>query len=127
MPKLVLIAFILSVLLASAWKAHALIDQAGYERAELHFQEGLAGIKDQAAKDAVDDWRAAQVIAGDATDVEIRIVETIRIVEREIPKYIDRIIEIKPDCADLPELGILFSAQAEASNSRSGSIAADPG
>ena len=125
--KLAVIAIILSLGITAGWKASASIYESGYERAELHFQEGLAGIKDRAAKDAVDDGRAAQVIAGDATDVEIRIVETIRIVEREIPKYIDRIIEIKPDCADLPELGILFSAQAEASNSRSGSIAADPG
>ena len=127
MMRLGIILGIIVVLFGAGKWTHAKIDQEGYERAELHFQEGLAGIKDRAAKDAVDDWRAAQVIAGDATDVEIRIVETIRIVEREIPKYIDRIIEIKPDCADLPELGILFSAQAEASNSRSGSIAADPG
>jgi len=72
--KLIVIAVILSALLGSAWKAYALIDQAAYERAELDFREGLAAIKDEAAKQAVEDWKSAQEIAGDATDTEIKIV-----------------------------------------------------
>lgn len=125
--RLGIILGIIVVLSASAWKAHAIIDQAGYDRAELEFREGLDVIKDKAAQDAVDDWRAAQAIAGASTDAEIEIVETIRIIEREVPKYIERIVEVKPECADLPELGSLFSAQAKASNSRSGGIAEDSG
>ena len=127
MIRLGIIFGIICVLSAGAWKAYAAIDEAGYVRAELEFREGLAAIKDKAAADAVDDYRAAQAIAGEAIDAEIQIVETIRIVEREIPKYIDRIVEVKPECADLPEFGRLLSLQAEASNSRAGAIAPDPG
>lgn len=127
MPRLLLIAVILGMLMGAAWKAYAAIDQAAYERAQLHFATGLAEIKDKAAKDAVNDWKAAQAIAGTETDVEIRIVEKIRIVEREVPKIIEKIVLLKPECAVLPELGSLFSDQAAASNSRSADIAEDPG
>lgn len=127
MPKLLLIAVILGMTITAGWKAAAAIDQAAYERAELDFREGLDAIKDKAAQDAVNDWKAAQAIAGDETDVEIRIVEKIRIVEREIPKIIEEIVYLKPECAVLPKLGVVFSTQAEASNSRSADITEDPG
>ncbi len=127
MMRLGLIALIIGLLIGAGYKTYAAIDQSAYERAQLHFTTGLAAIKDKAAKDAVQDWRAAQAIAGDETDVEIRIVEKIRIVEREVPKIIEKIVLLKPECAVLPELGRLFSDQAAASNHRSPSIAEDPG
>ncbi len=127
MIKLGLIALILGLVIGAGYKTFAAIDQAAYERAQLHFREGLDAIKDKAAEDAVDDWRAAQAVAGSETDVEIRIVEKIRIVEREVPKIIEKIIELKPECAVLPDFGILLSTQAEASNHRSADIAEDPG
>lgn len=127
MPKLLLIALILGTVLGAGYKTYAAIDQAAYDRAQLDFREGLDAIKDKAAADAVDDWKAARAIAGDETDVEIRIVEKIRIVEREIPKIIEKIVLLKPECAVLPDLGILFSTQAEASNNRPADIAEDPG
>ncbi len=127
MIKLGIILAIITVLLGAAWKALASAEQAGYDRAGIEFAEALDNVRTNAAEDVADNWRAALAIAGAETDVEIQIVETIRIVEREIPKYIDRIIEVKPECADLPELGSLFSVQAEASNNRSSGIAADPG
>lgn len=127
MIRLALIAFIVTAVLAGAYTAYSAIDEAGYARAELHFREGLDAIKEKAAQDAVDDWKAAQAVAGVAIDDEIQIEEKIRIIEREVPKYIEKIVEVKPECSDLPELGVLFSAQAEASNSRSADIAEDPG
>lgn len=127
MGRMLLIALILGMLIGAAYKTYAAIDQAAYERAQLQFREGLDAIKDKAAEDAVDDWRAAQVVAGSETDVEIRIVERVRIIEREVPKIIEKIVLLKPECAVLPDFGILLSTQAEASNSREANIAEDPG
>lgn len=127
MIKLGIILAISTLFIGAGWKALASAEQAGYDRAGIEFAEALDVVRVNAAQDVADNWRAAQVIAGAETDIEIQIVETIRIVEREIPTYIDRIVEVKPECADLPELGSLFSIQAEASNNRSSGIAADPG
>ena len=127
MIKLGIILAIITVLLGAAWKALASAEQAGYDRAGVEFAEALDVVRANAAQDVEDNWRAAQVIAGAETDIEIQIVEKIRIVEREIPTYIERIVEVKPECRDLPELGSLFSIQAAASNNRSSSVAADPG
>ena len=127
MVRLILVAFILTAVITAGWKTYAAVDQAGYARAELHFREGLDAIKEQAALDALDDYRAAQAIAGTEIDDEIQIEEKIRIVEREVPKIIEKIVEVKPECSDLPELGVLFSAQAEASNSRTADPADDSG
>ncbi len=127
MIKLGIILAIITVLLGAAWKALASAEQAGYDRAGIEFSVALDNVRAQAAEDVADNWRAAQAIAGTETDVEIQIVEKIRILEREIPTYIERIVEVKPECSDLPELGSLFSIQAEASNNRSGSVAPDTG
>lgn len=66
-------------------------------------------------------------ISGAAIDAEIQIVTEIREIEREVTVYIDRIIEVKPECTDLPELGELFSLQASAANQISDSLTEDPG
>lgn len=125
--KLIIIAAILSLVIGAGWRASAAIYDAGYEKAELVQAEALDALKDEIARKAVEDWRAAQDVAGGEIDTEIRIVEKIRIVEREIPKIIEKIVEVKPDCADLPELGRLFTEQAEAANSRQADPAEDPG
>ncbi|MEE9158964.1 MAG: hypothetical protein V3U60_11320 [Gammaproteobacteria bacterium] len=127
MVRLALIAFILTAVITAGWKTYAAIDQAAYTRAELDFREGLDAIKEKAAEDALDDYKAAQAVAGAQIDDEIQIEEKIRIVEREVPKIIEKIVEIKPECSNLPELGVLFSAQAEASNSRAADLADDSG
>jgi len=125
--KIVAILLILSALTAAGFKAYGMAQQSGRDAAELEFALSLDAIKTKAAEDAVRDWKAAQVIAGETTDAEIRIVEKIRVVEREIPKIIERIVEVKPECSDLPELGVLFSQQAEISNSRADRNTEDPG
>jgi len=127
MIRLAIILAIITILLGAAWKAYAVIDQAGYDRAQVEYGQAIDEIRAQAAQDVEDNWRVAQAIAGTETDIEIQIVEKIRIVEREIPTYIDRIVQVKPGCRDLPELGSLFSIQAEASNNRSAGTATDPG
>lgn len=66
-------------------------------------------------------------ISGAAIDAEIQIVTEIREIEREVTVYIDRIIEVKPECTDLPELGKLFSLQVSAANQISDSLTEDPG
>ena len=48
-----------------------------------------------------------------------------RVVEREIPKIIEKIVFVKPECTDLPEFGSLLSLQVEASNSRQAGISED--
>ncbi len=64
--------------------------------------------------------RESEAKAKDVGEVEVQIVERIRVVEREIPRVIEKIVEVKPECASLPELGRLFTAQAQAANNQSG-------
>lgn len=125
--RLGIILAIITVVLGSGWKAYAMIDRAGYDRATVEYQAEIAVIRAEAAQDVADNWRVAQAIAGAETDDEIRIVEKIRTVERDVPIYIEKIVEVKPECADLPELGGLFSIQAEAANNRSSGLAPDTG
>ena len=125
--KIIIILVIISGLVAAGFKARAMAVQSGFDAAEIEFRAQMDDIRVEAAAQAIEDWKLAQDIAGESTDVEIQIVEKIRYIEREIPKIIEKIVEIRPECSDLPELGVLFSQQAEASNNRQDSDIEDTG
>ncbi len=123
--KAVVYLLIISAIIGAGYKAFAFTYGKGVADTELAYAEELDDIREKAAKDAVDDYKLSQEIAGEETDIEIQIVETIREIEVEVETIIEKIVEVKPECSDLPELGELFSQQAEAANQRSSSLTAD--
>ncbi len=106
------------VILFTIWRVHANAYQAGSEDKDQEWRDVLELEAEQAAANKKEDEAHSENVATEESEKEIQIVEKIRVVEREVPKIIEKIITVKPGCAVLPELGILFSQQAEASNSQ---------
>ncbi len=125
--KLVLYFGLFSLLIGSAYGASRLIYGKGVADTELAYEQRLNRIRENAASEAVRDYKASQVVAGKQIDKEIQIVTEIREVEREVEVIVDRIVEVKPDCAVMPELGSVFSRQAAAANGAAIHLADDTG
>ena len=127
MLKLAMYLVLATLLIGAAVKSLAFSYDKGVADTEVAYTQELSKItlevllwKDEAERLAMD-------IAGTEIDAEIQIVTEIREIEREVTVFIDRIIEVKPECSHLPELGQLFSRQAEAANLTSIHLASDPG
>lgn len=118
---------LLTILVGTAYKSLAFSYSKGVADTELAYTGALQELKDESAIQAVKDYREAQEIAGATIDKEILIVTEIREIEREVQVIVERIVEIKPECAVLPELGRLFSSQAAAANGASIRVTEDPG
>ncbi len=106
------------MILFTIWRVHANAYQAGYEDKDQEWRDVLELEAEQAAANKKEDEAHSENVATEESEKEIQIVEKIRVVEREVPKIIEKIITVKPECAVLPELGFVFSQQAEASNSQ---------
>lgn len=69
----------------------------------------------QAVEKARAEWENTAAVAAANIVVEEKIVEVIRIVEKEIPTVVERIVTLAPDCADLgPDFARLLNEQIRA-------------
>jgi len=91
--------------------------KAGYNAREVESREEILEAVKEAEKEAEKRWAASVVAATEAIKVEERIVESIRVVEKEVPTIIERIVEVTPECADLgPSYARLLNDQIRAGN-----------
>jgi len=115
----------ITALLAFAKWAHGEIYQAGYNDAELRWQAA----QQQAINDAVAEARRNTALAYAAAmeniEREVEIVERVRVVEREVPKIVERVVV--PECRDLgPDIQRVWNDAIRAANNLSGQTADDP-
>ena len=74
---------------------------AGYNARDLEVQQEIIEAQKKAADKAVADWKETVEQAESEIVIEEKIVERIRIVEKEIPKIVKEIVEVKPECSNL--------------------------
>lgn len=75
--------------------------QSGYDAAQLEVSRGIQARIDAAVERERQQWENLTEIAEDTMTAEIQIVEVERIVEREIPVVVEKIVERTPECSDL--------------------------
>lgn len=87
----------------------------GYDKRDLEVQREVTEATQKVREEEEKRWRASVIAATEAIVVEERIVERIRVVEKEIPKIVK---EYTPsECRDLgPEYAGLRNSQIRASN-----------
>lgn len=106
------------LILGGAAAAAKAIHSAGYNKRDVEVQQDILDAQEQARKDEEEKWRDTVAAAEATIVVEERIVEKIRVVEREIPRVVERIVEVTPECIDLgPDFAGLLNDQIRASNS----------
>ena len=81
--------------------AHSAVYNSGYNDAVVAQQALIQDAREDAVRRAREEWEATAEIAEAEIIVEERIVEVVRTVEKEIPTVVERIVEVRPDCADL--------------------------
>jgi len=90
---------------------------SGYDKRDQEVQQDIIDAQETARADEEAKWKDTVAAAEATIVVEERIVEKIRVVEREIPKVVERIVEVTPECADLgPDFAGLLNDQIRASN-----------
>ena len=109
----ILATFILGAAGAAAKSLHS----AGYNKRDREVQQDIIDAQVRAAEEAEARWSASVKAATEAIRVEEVIVERIREVEIEIPKVVERIVELTPECADLgPAYAGMLNNQVRAGN-----------
>lgn len=109
---------IIVALLGGAKWAHSSIYKAGWNAAVVEQEALVQQARDQAAEEARIKWQALVDAAEGQIVIEEKIVEVIRVVNKEIPKVVEKIVEVKPECNDLgPDVAGLLTLQALASHS----------
>jgi len=111
---------LLGMILAAAGTAARMIYNAGKNSVILQSQEDALKAQNEAVEKRMTEWIATQEIAEVVIHVEEKIVERIRVVEREVPKIVKEFVVA--ECRDLgPEYAGLLNDAVYASNQRSNS------
>lgn len=104
-------------------KGHA----AGYNKRDLEVNKEILAALEQQRDELQQHWMKVVLATEAQIVVEEKIVEKIREVEVEIPTVVERIVEVKPECADLGDAYVgLLNNQVRAGNGIQVAAAADP-
>ena len=74
---------------------------SGYDKRDGEVQQQIITAQEDARVQEETKWRDTVAAAEAEIIIEERIVEKIRVVEKQIPKVVERIVEVTPECADL--------------------------
>ena len=106
------------LLITSAGVAAKSIHTAGYNKRDNEVQQEILEAQERARSEEEQKWRDTVAAAEGQIVIEEKIVEKIRVVEKEIPKVVKEIIIERPQCADLgPDFARVLNQQINASNS----------
>lgn len=123
--KFWLILGAITAVLAFAKWAHGEIYSAGYNAAELKWRDAQAEAIADAVADARTEWQITLDAAEENIRVETVIEERIRVVEKEVPKIVERTVQLA--CRDLgPDIQRVYNDAIAAANNHPGSDAATP-
>ena len=91
------------------------IYDAGWNAAVIEQRNVIIEKQQEAVAAARLEWEATAEIAEAQVIVEEKIVEVVRTVEKEIPKVVERIVTVAPECSDLGDgFARLLNDQARA-------------
>jgi hypothetical protein len=108
-----------ATLIGAASFAYSRVYRAGYNAAIIVQQQIAIKRQNVAIVEARLEWEATAAAAEVEIRIEERIVERIRVVEREIPVVVERIVEVTPECNDLgPEFLRVYNDAIRASHNR---------
>ena len=109
------------LLITSAGVAAKSIHTAGYNKRDNEVQQEILEAQEKARSEEEQKWRDTVAAAEGQIVIEEKIVEKIRVVEKEIPRVVKEIVTINPECGDLgPDYARLLNDQVRAGNSLSG-------
>ena len=94
-------AVIILALIAARGGVYAAGHSSGYEKRDNEVKEELLAAVEAARADEEEKWHATVAAARAAVRVETVIEEKIRVVEKEVPKIVQEIITVKPECSNL--------------------------
>lgn len=93
------------------------IYHAGYDKRDSEVQAEIIAAQEKARKEEEERWRETVAAAEAQIVIEERIVEKIREVEIEIPKVVEKIVTVSPECANLgTDYARLLNDQVRAAN-----------
>jgi len=121
------VAAVLAVFGFVRW-AYGSVYQSGYDAARIEMQNFAIEEQNEAIAAARAAWEKDQEAAGKQIVVEEKIVEKVKIVREEIPKIVERIVEVAPECSDLGNdfLGVYNAAIIAANSGAAGSPDSEP-
>ena len=94
--------------------AHSTTYTAGWNAHQIEVDKVIATATQDALTAARKEWELTRGIAAVEIVIEERIVERIRIVEKEIPIIVEKIVEFRPECRDLgADFARLLNAQVD--------------
>lgn len=119
---MVYLGIVVAVLGCAKW-AHGTIYQSGYDSARIEFQNLAIEQQNTAIENARRQWEADQEAAEVQIVVEEKIVEKVKVVREEIPKVVERIVTVTPECSDLgfDFVGVFNAAIVAANGGEAGS------
>lgn len=89
------------VMIGGAKWAHSTTYNAGWNAAVVEQTVLIQNAQNDAVAKALTEWQKTAALAEREIVIEERIVEVIRVVEKEIPVVVERIVTITPECSDL--------------------------
>ena len=109
---------IIVVLVAAFGATYAKGHSSGYDKRNVEIQNEILEAQERTRLEEEAKWAAAVKAAQENIRTEEIIVENIRVVEKEIPKIIEKIVTLTPECSDLgPDYARLLNDQIRAANS----------
>ena len=120
---LAIIVAIIAAFGATYAKGHS----SGYDKRDQQVQQDIIEAQELARSEEEQRWRDTVAAAEAQIVIEERIVEKIRVVEKEIPRVVREVVVRNPDCADLGDAYAgLLNDQVRASNGVQSPATADP-
>lgn len=109
---------IIVALVAFVSSVYGMGKSAGYDKREAEVKEEIMAAQERTRLLEEKKWAKAVKAAQDSIKTEEIIVEKIRVVEKEIPRVVEKIVTLTPECADLgTEYAGLRNDQVRAANS----------
>ena len=106
---------IVIVLVTAGGIAYNKVYDAGYLAAELKWRNAQQAAIADAVAAAREQWDEAAAVAAENLEKETEIVERVRIVEREVPKIVERVV--RAECRDLgPDIQRVYNDAIRASD-----------
>ncbi len=87
--------------IAAFGTTYAMAHSSGYNKRDQEVQQDIIAAQENARADEEAKWRDTVAAAEATIIIEERIVEKIRVVEKEIPTVVEKIVTLTPECADL--------------------------
>lgn len=109
---------IITIIVAAFGGTYKIAHSSGYDKRDQEVQQDIIAAQESARLAEETKWKETVAAAKGVVVIEEKIVEKIRVVNKEVPKVVREIVEVKPECSDLgPNYARLRNNQVRAANS----------